>query len=122
MICLTRLIKVNIMTYAAPSEMATTRGGAAVWDIFPADATETLRSFLRESVSHPIDDPVLRQTFYISTPQLAELREMHNVIPWRIYQNPGDAVFIPAGCAHQVSLPGYADVGMQFDQLYQGCM
>jgi len=26
----------------------------------------------------------------------------HNIRPYRIYQNPGDAVFVPAGCAHQV--------------------
>jgi len=93
------------MTYAAPSEMAQSRGGAAVWDIFPANATDTLRSYLGESVSYPVDDPVLRQQFYISRPQLDELREKHNIKPWRIHQNPGDAVFIPAGCAHQVSPP-----------------
>lgn len=90
------------MTFAAPSKTATERGGAAVWDIFPADATDTIRRFLQESSSTDIDDPVLRQTFYISTPQMNQLREEYNVISWRIYQNPGEAVFIPAGCAHQV--------------------
>lgn len=91
------------MTFAAPNEIASGRGGAAVWDIFPVEATDILRSYLRETVSYPVDDPVLRQTFYISTPQLAELKEKYYIAPWRIYQNPGDAVFIPAGCAHQVS-------------------
>jgi [histone H3]-dimethyl-L-lysine9 demethylase len=90
------------MTFATPSEIANERGGAAVWDIFPAEATDSLRRFLRDSVTRDIDDPVLRQTFYISTPQLDVLREEYQIIPWRIYQNPGDAVFIPAGCAHQV--------------------
>ena len=95
------------MTYAAESEAAKERGGAAVWDIFPVEATEAIRSYLRNSVSEYIDDPVLRQTFYISTPQLEELQSLYNIKPWRIYQNPGDAVFIPAGCAHQVSNLSY---------------
>ena len=89
------------MTFAAPSEAATERGGSAVWDIFPAEATDTLRQFLK-SFNDQIDDPVLRQTFYITTPQLEILRERYNIRPARIYQNPGEAVFIPAGCAHQV--------------------
>ena len=93
---------VNIMTFATDNEVMTERGGAAVWDIFPADVTDTLRMFLRTASSEKVDDPVLRQTFYISTPQLQQLREEYGVVPWRIYQNPGDAVFIPAGCAHQV--------------------
>jgi lysine-specific demethylase 3 len=93
---------VNIMTFAAESKTAKERGGAAVWDIFPADATDKLRTFLRTTSSKPVDDPVLRQTFYISIPQLEQLRNEYGIVPWRIYQNPGDAVFIPAGCAHQV--------------------
>ena len=90
------------MIFAAPNETSTARGGAAVWDIFPADATDAIRQFLRESTNYGIDDPVLRQKCYISIPNLEKLREQYHVIPWRIYQNPGDAVFIPAGCAHQV--------------------
>jgi len=90
------------MTYASPSELSLSRGGAAVWDIFPAEATDILRRFLRETVDPDVDDPVMRQAFYISTPQLERLRDEYHVTPWRIYQNPGDAVFIPAGCAHQV--------------------
>ncbi|CAG8787956.1 5778_t:CDS:1, partial [Racocetra persica] len=30
------------------------------------------------------------------------LLQEEGVSGWRIYQNPGDAVFVPAGCAHQV--------------------
>jgi len=90
------------MTYATPNEASASRGGAAVWDIFPVTATNHLRTFLKRASYYDIDDPVMRQQFYISTPQLAQLREEHHITPWRIYQNPGDAVFIPAGCAHQV--------------------
>lgn len=93
---------VNIMTFAVENEVTRERGGAAVWDIFPAEATDTIRKFLRTTAKKTVDDPVLRQTFYISTPQLQQLRNKYGITAWRIYQNPGDAVFIPAGCAHQV--------------------
>jgi len=33
-----------------------------------------------------------------------KLFEKYRVQSWRIYQKPGDAVFIPAGCAHQASI------------------
>jgi [histone H3]-dimethyl-L-lysine9 demethylase len=90
------------MTYATPDIVSTSRGGAAVWDIFPVTATNHLRAFLNSTSSSNIDDPVMRQQFYIPTPQLQQLQEEYHITPWRIYQNPGDAVFIPAGCAHQV--------------------
>lgn len=95
------------MVYASESATATAHGGAAVWDIFPADATDKLNQFLRETVvikAKYSDNPILRQQFYLTTPQLANLARRYNVSPWRIYQNPGDAVFIPTGCAHQVCL------------------
>jgi [histone H3]-dimethyl-L-lysine9 demethylase len=91
------------MTFAASNEDTKAKGGAAVWDIFPSEATEKIRAFLR-STTNRVDDPIMRQTFYITPSQLIQLREQYNVIPWRIFQNPGDAVFIPAGCAHQVFL------------------
>jgi [histone H3]-dimethyl-L-lysine9 demethylase len=90
------------MTFASPNETSLTRGGAAVWDIFPAQTTETLRRFLHEWLCPDVDDPVLRQLCYISVPLLQQLRQQHGIVPWRIYQNPGEAIFIPAGCAHQV--------------------
>jgi lysine-specific demethylase 3 len=95
------------MVYASESSAATAGSGAAVWDIFPADATDKLNQFLRETIATKAkysDDPILRQQFYLTTPQLANLARKYNVSPWRICQNPGDAVFIPAGCAHQVYL------------------
>jgi [histone H3]-dimethyl-L-lysine9 demethylase len=90
------------MNYSTPNETSISRGGAAVWDIFPVTATNHLRRFLKSTSLLNIDDPVMRQQFYISTPQLEQLKDEHHIVPWRIYQNPGEAVFIPAGCAHQV--------------------
>jgi lysine-specific demethylase 3 len=92
------------MTYASDSKTAVDRGGAAIWDIFPADATETINQFLLETMKQKtnINDPILSQAYYLTKPQLDQLAKKYSVFPWRIYQNPGDAVFIPAGCAHQV--------------------
>ena len=99
------------MLYASPNGRSELRG-AAVWDIFPAEHTDSLRDFLRKEATskRKLDDPIMRQNFYITTPQLKRLRADYNIKPWRIYQNPGDAVFIPAGCAHQVGLPSFVEL------------
>jgi [histone H3]-dimethyl-L-lysine9 demethylase len=92
------------MTYASDSKTAADRGGAAIWDIFPADATHTINQFLQETTKRNANaiDPILSQAYYLTKPQLDELAKKYGIFPWRVYQNPGDAVFIPAGCAHQV--------------------
>ncbi|TKY89675.1 hypothetical protein EX895_001460 [Sporisorium graminicola] len=99
---------VNIMLYAAPptgDDVADEhRPGVAVWDIFRAEDAETLRAFLREKHAKLKlqDDPIHIQRFFITAPQRVELYRKHGVQSWRIYQKAGEAVFIPAGCAHQV--------------------
>ncbi|KAG8927620.1 hypothetical protein FRC01_007166 [Tulasnella sp. 417] len=40
--------------------------------------------------------------YYLDSDLRKELFEREGVKSWRIYQKPGEAVFIPAGCAHQV--------------------
>ena len=99
---------INIMVYAAP---VTADGEApsppgAIWDIFEPRDTQTLNKYLRQKYPHMgIDDPVNRQLFYLSSDDLCIL----NTEKWgytrsfRILQEPGDAVLIPAGCAHQVA-------------------
>ncbi|KAG9448246.1 hypothetical protein H6P81_014374 [Aristolochia fimbriata] len=86
--------------------------GGAVWDIFRREdvprLTEYLKRHWREfrhisslpisSVVHPIHD----QTFYLSERHKKQLKEEFNVEPWTFEQYLGEAVFIPAGCPHQV--------------------
>jgi lysine-specific demethylase 3 len=40
--------------------------------------------------------------FYLDAEMRQELFDKHRVTSFRVYQYPGQAVFIPAGCAHQV--------------------
>jgi len=93
---------VNIMLYASK------RGdgeGFAVWNIFHADDANKIREFLRErNPGLPTTfDPIHSQHYYLDNHLRKELYETKGVISWRVEQRPGEAVFIPAGCAHQVS-------------------
>ncbi|KAI1783901.1 hypothetical protein LXA43DRAFT_976943 [Ganoderma leucocontextum] len=73
----------------------------AMWDIFPAAHAQTIREYLRRR-EHTSADPIHAQDTYLTEAMLAELA-LQGVRPFRIYQALGEAVFIPAGCPHQVS-------------------
>lgn len=54
--------------------------------------------FLCVQVIHPIHD----QSFYLTLEHKKKLKEEFGVEPWTFLQKLGEAVFIPAGCPHQV--------------------
>ena len=110
---------INILVYASPkpgsltciSNLHLTRTippeTAAIWDIFPPESAPQIRRFLHEHCgAEKIDDPIHRQLFYLSEQHLAMLAtgdaSHDSVRSYRVYQRPGDAVFVPAGCPHQV--------------------
>jgi lysine-specific demethylase 3 len=86
-----------------------------VWDIYSADDSETLRKYLddftfrklngpgckpwtKEAYDETWDNPIHTQQHFIDAKMRSELAAPpYNVKSWRIYQRPGDAVFIPAG-------------------------
>lgn len=113
----------NIMTFAASCPDGTP--GCAAWDLFRAEDSDKLRAFLNQrfapgkskanetagnsknrSVQTPdwvgTNDPIHGQQFYLDEDLKAELYRSTGVMSYRVYQRPGEAVFIPAGCAHQV--------------------
>lgn len=92
------------------------QGAGAVWHIWRRADLDTLRRFMRENQEHFEDvtsesghvelldweDPVHSQRFMLTDALLEKLLNDTGVQPWQFEQNLGEAVFIPAGCAHQV--------------------
>ncbi|KAH7930065.1 Clavaminate synthase-like protein [Leucogyrophana mollusca] len=91
----------NIMTYAAPTPDG--KPGYAAWDLFRASDADKIRQFLKRKYKGSYQhDPIHSQQFYLDKQLRKELFDMYGVKSHRVYQKPGEAVFIPAGCAHQV--------------------
>lgn len=98
---------VNIMLYAAGGDDAPVESTVgkniphcgAIWDIFPPSSATVLRDYLKPN--SPADDPIHRQLHYLGENDLKTLHGQ-GIKSYRIFQNPGEAVFIPAGCPHQV--------------------
>ena|ERR1700761_3300877 len=81
--------------------------GFASWDLYhPRDASK-LRHFLNEEFPQAdplhLKDPIHSQQFYLDHRLRQKLQERYGVSSFRIYQKKGQAIFIPAGCAHQVT-------------------
>ncbi|KAE9616313.1 putative transcription factor C2H2 family [Lupinus albus] len=89
-----------------------TQHGSAVWDIFRKQDVPKLMEYLKKhqkefrhvnnlpvnSVIHPIHDQIL----YLNEKHKKQLKQEFGIEPWTFEQHLGEAVFIPAGCPHQV--------------------
>jgi hypothetical protein len=96
---------VNIMLYAV--DLPDGSPGGALWHIFTPETASRLREFMRQ---HPeiaysgIGDPIHDQTTYLTPPLIQALDREYGIRPYTFMQHPGEAVYIPAGCAHQVRI------------------
>jgi len=93
---------VNIMMYAAKREDGS--DGYAVWNVYRAVDSKPIREFLDEHFPGASEglDPIHSQIHFLDVALRKQLFEEKGFGSYRIVQKPGDAVFIPAGCAHQV--------------------
>ncbi|GAA5929670.1 hypothetical protein JCM3775_006516 [Rhodotorula graminis] len=108
----TKLHTVNILMWA--SDMPDGSPGVAIWDLYAAEDADKIRDFLyghiaklegfkdADEARKKVDDPIHTQRIFLSAPLRAALLASHGVRSFRILQRPNEAVFIPAGCAHQV--------------------
>ncbi|KIL67385.1 hypothetical protein M378DRAFT_102557 [Amanita muscaria Koide BX008] len=92
----------NVMTFASPCPDGSP--GYAAWDLFRAEDSDKLRTFLRKRIQGiGVQDPIHSQQIYLDEVLRKELYDTAGVKSYRVYQRPGEAIFIPAGCAHQVA-------------------
>ncbi|KAH9072972.1 hypothetical protein EDB83DRAFT_2360192 [Lactarius deliciosus] len=105
---------VNVMVHAEPC--ADGSPGGARWDLYRAEDAPAIRQFLSErfKLANGLD-PIHSQQFYLDERLRAELYTKTGVRSHRVFQRQGEAVFIPAGCAHQVcNLSDCIKVAMDF--------
>ena len=123
---------VNVMLYSAPTPDG--KSGGALWDIYDASDAGKIRDFLKNKFKGKFqNDPIHSQMFYLDCDLRKELYEEFGVKSYRIYQKPGDVVFIPAGCAHQARyfslefivvtgiLTRQRMLGVQLGRLHEDC-
>ncbi|XP_059292802.1 lysine-specific demethylase JMJ26-like isoform X3 [Lycium ferocissimum] len=105
-------VKADCETNKEGEEYQYREDSGALWDVFRRQDVPKLEEYLRKhfrefrhtygsplpQVIHPIHD----QTFYLSTEHKRRLKKEYGIEPWTFVQKLGEAVFVPAGCPHQV--------------------
>ncbi|KAF7797731.1 hypothetical protein EIP86_008931, partial [Pleurotus ostreatoroseus] len=96
------------MSSAVNIMVADVSGEGSLWIIFAAEDTEAIRRYLRKR--HGLDAsspcPIHSQNYYFEKHDLRKLFHDEGVLPYIHTQKQGQAIFIPVGCAHQVSNNG----------------
>ena len=94
---------VNLLVHAGKALDGS--AGHALWHIFAPDDTCHIRAYLNQKKScHSRGDPIHNQEYFLTPSMLNELSSQYAVHPYVIRQYVGQAVFILAGCTHQVRI------------------
>lgn len=98
---------VNLLVY---SSLDDPRASAAEWHIFRPEDSEAIRAYLRSKhCCNDVDeDPIHARKTYLTRAMRLELATK-KIIPYEVHQKLGDAIFIPAGCAHQVRWDAFSN-------------
>jgi hypothetical protein len=92
---------INIMIWAA--NLPDGKPGYTIWHIFAAaDLPLLLLFFIEEGVFMRMGNSVHSQTICITPALLWHLSDKYGIRPYVINQYVSQAIYIPAGCAHQV--------------------
>ncbi|KAL6305924.1 hypothetical protein BKA93DRAFT_730448 [Sparassis latifolia] len=86
------------MLWAATS--ASGRPGFALWHLFLAVTTPALDRALQ--TEYGLQNPIYTHSVYWTPDMLECLATKYGIRVITVHQYPGQAVFIPAGCPHQV--------------------
>ena len=91
-------------------------GKGSLWTIFAAKDTEIIRGYLRKKYNLDPSSPcpIHSQRYYLHQADLRKLLSDEAVIPYIFTQRKGQAVFIPVGCVHQVSVPSLEQRGFLY--------
>lgn len=96
---------VNVMLYSQPGSIDERLG--AQWDIWHPSSIYALCKSLDSSASDEAcktAQPIVSEMHYISPEECKNAFSVSGLVGWRTVQLPGEAVVIPPGCPHQVSL------------------
>ncbi|KAK0485497.1 hypothetical protein EDD18DRAFT_1293050 [Armillaria luteobubalina] len=91
---------INVMTHSCDGPDGSP--GCAAWDLYRREDNDAIRKFLKQKFQFEGQDPIHSQQFYLTEDLRLELWQLHHVQSYRVYQRPGEAIVIPAGCTHQV--------------------
>jgi len=91
----------------------------AIWDIYRWEDSDAILQLLhavaRERNVEITSNPIHDQLFYLDDALRLRLAQQYGIRGWRFVQRHGDAIFIPAGCPHQVrNLSSCVKVALDF--------
>lgn len=105
---------VNVMVW---TDNIDSKPGYAIWHIFAPEDADTLHKFLCDDLGiNDVGDPIHAQCVCLTPSLLERLYSSYKICPHEIRQYHRDAIFIPAGCAHQVCMQALYRRGLQSNQ------